>query len=145
MKDVNRIILIGRLGADPIQRQTKGGIVVVHFPLATSRRVMRESAGGGQGVDASATEKSEETVWHRVVAWGRQGELCTQYLSKGQTVYVEGSIRSHKYSGKDGVERWVFEVHADHVGFLGGAFRKPQSMETTEDSTEEAASEAAFG
>ncbi len=113
MKDVNKIILIGRLGADPILRETKTGAVVVHFPVATARRV--------KPTEPSEEEpKTEETQWHRIVAWGRQGETCAQYLKKGQKVYVEGSILSRKYEAKDGSERMSFEVIAETVSFLGG-------------------------
>lgn len=119
MKDVNKIILIGRLGADPILRETKSGAVVVHFPVATSRRV--------KGTEPSDSEDGktfvEETQWHRIVAWGPQGEACAQYLKKGQQVYVEGSVLSRKYEGKDKTERMSFEVIAENVSFLGG--RKP--------------------
>ncbi|MCM2279661.1 MAG: single-stranded DNA-binding protein [Oligoflexia bacterium] len=109
MKDVNKVILIGRLGSDPIQRETKSGVAVVHFPLATSRRLKE----GDQ-------ESTEETQWHRIVAWGKQGELCAQYLKKGQTVFVEGSMRSHKYETKSGDARMSFEVHLENVSFLSG-------------------------
>ncbi len=115
MKDINKIIIIGRLGADPILRETKTGSVVVHFPVATSRRV--------KSTEPSETEEvvmKEETQWHRVVAWGRQGESCAQYLKKGQKVYVEGSILSRQYEGKDGLEKTSFEVIAETVSFLGG-------------------------
>ena len=113
MKDVNKVILIGRLGADPIQRETKSGTSVVHFPMATSRKFREGAEGEGE-------TSREETQWHRVVAWGKQGEVCAQYLRKGQPVYVEGMIRSRKYDGKDGVGRVAFEVHADNVSFLNG-------------------------
>ncbi len=113
MKDINKIILIGRLGANPILRETKTGAVVVNFSIATSRRV--------KSTDASETEPmTEETQWHRIVAWGRQGEMCAQYLTKGEKVYVEGSVLSQKYVGKDGKERVSFEVIAETVSFLGG-------------------------
>lgn len=114
MRDVNKVILIGRLGADPVQRQTHGGVAVVHFPLATSRRVKQE------GEEAATTE---ETQWHRVVAWGRQGETCARYLKKGNSVYVEGSVRTRKFEGKEGGERFAFEIHADNVSFLGRSGR----------------------
>ncbi len=114
MKDVNKVILIGRLGADPILRETKTGAVVVHFPVATSRRVKPTEPAEGEET------KVEETQWHRIVAWGRQGETCAEFLKKGQKVYVEGSILSRKYEGKDGSERMSFEVIADTVSFLGG-------------------------
>ena len=127
MKDVNKIILIGRLGADPIQRDTKTGNTVVHFPLATSRKLK----------EADAEEKpAEETQWHRVVVWGRLGEICAQYLKKGHSVYVEGSVRSHKYETKEGEARMAFEVYAEDVNFLG---RPHRARNPGEDSGQELA------
>ena len=113
MKDVNKIILVGRLGADPVERETKSGISVVHFPLATSRKVRDDE-------DEEGERTGEETQWHRVVAWGKQGSACAQYLKKGQPVYIEGMVRSRKFEAKDGTQRFSFEVHADKVSFLGG-------------------------
>lgn len=119
MKDVNKVILVGRLGADPIQRETKNGKVVVHFSLATSRRIQSEGE--------SSEAVTEETQWHKVLAWGKEGENCAQFLKKGASVYVEGSIRSHKFDGKDGTPRTVFEVYADSVSFLGSP--RPKAAE----------------
>ncbi|MBC7386688.1 MAG: single-stranded DNA-binding protein [Cryobacterium sp.] len=116
MKDVNKVILIGRLGADPILRETKTGGVVVHFPVATSRRIKSTEPTENEEVKPMA----EETQWHRIVAWGRQGETCAQYLKKGQKVYVEGTILSRRYEAKDGSEKTSFEVIAETVSFLGG-------------------------
>lgn len=109
MKDVNKIILMGRLGADPIRRETKAGNPVVHFPLATSKKL--------KGTEEGDTLK-EETQWHRVVVWGKQGEDCATFLKKGQGVFIEGSLKSRKYEAKDGTERYSFEVIADSVSFL---------------------------
>jgi len=119
MKDINKIILIGRLGADPILRETKTGAVVVHFPVATSRRVKSTEPAENE----EEVKMTEETQWHRIVAWGRQGETCAQYLKKGKKVYVEGSILSRHYEAKDGTDRMSFEVIAETVSFLGGAGR----------------------
>lgn len=120
MKDVNKIILIGRLGADPILRETKTGAVVVHFPVATARRVKPTEPLTDETETKKEETRLEETQWHRIVAWGRQGEVCAQYLKKGQKVYVEGSVLSRKYEAKDGSEKMSFEVVAETVSFLGG-------------------------
>ena len=134
MKDVNKIILIGRLGANPILRETKTGAVVVHFPVATSRRVKSTEPS-----DDESKQMTDETQWHRIVAWGRQGETCAQYLKKGQKVYVEGSILSRRYEGKDGLERVSFEVIAETVSFLGGGRGEaPKTDETPGLETERA-------
>lgn len=116
MKDINKVILVGRIGADPVQRETKNGTAVVHFPLATTRRIQQGPENG--------ESLTEETQWHRIVAWGKQGENCAQFLKKGASVYVEGSIRSHKYDGKDGAQRIAFEVHAENVSFLSNSRSK---------------------
>lgn len=112
MRDLNKVFLMGRLGADPIQRETKTGFPVVQFSLATSRKTRQEDEEGNDSL-------SEETQWHRVVVWGRQGEACAKYLRKGNPVLVEGNIRSHAYTAKDGNEKQSFEVHADAVSFIG--------------------------
>jgi single-strand DNA-binding protein len=112
MKDMNRVYLLGRLGNEPVQRSTRNGKSVVQFPLATSRFFTSSDESTGE------EKKSEETEWHRVVVWGKQGEACAKHLVKGQAVLVEGSIRSHQFDGKDGVKRTSFEVVADSVSFL---------------------------
>lgn len=106
MKDMNKIFIMGRLGADPAPKETKTGVKMVTFPVATSRW---------------SKEGGEVTQWHRVVAWGRQSEQCATYLKKGRSVLIEGSIKTRKYPGKDGIERISVEVHADDVTFLGSA------------------------
>lgn len=111
MKDVNKVILMGRLGSNPIQRETKKGLPVVHFPLATSRRLKAQEGG-------SDAQPQEETQWHQVVVWGKQGVACAQFLKKGDKAMIDGMIRSHSYSGKDGQKRYSFEVHAEEVIFV---------------------------
>jgi single-strand DNA-binding protein len=122
MRDVNKIILIGRLGADPIQRTTKNGNPVVNFSVATSRKF--KAAAGMEESEGDGRKWEEETQWHQVVVWGKQGEYCAEYLRKGHGVYLEGSLRSRQYEAKDGSQRTVFEVHADDVRFLSRPYRK---------------------
>jgi len=88
--------------------------------VATSRRVPKESG---------STEYVEETQWHKVVVWGKEGERCAQYLKKGNAVYIEGSFRSHSYDGKNGQERVSYEVWADNVVFLGGGRIPERALE----------------
>jgi single-strand DNA-binding protein len=147
MKDLNKIILIGRLGTDPVQRETKNGIAVTHFSLATSRRVERAMKEGDpeESKEESKEEiaegtlkpekgsRSEETVWHNVVVWGKQAEICGQFLKKGRTVYVEGSIRKRPFIGKDGASRTAYEVHAENVGFLDRFVSNKREAEETLD------------
>lgn len=113
MKDMNKVMLMGRLGHDPEKRETKDGLAVVQFSLATSHRVKaKEPKGDGTiGYD-------EETQWHRIVAWGTQADVCSQYLKKGNTIFVEGRIKSRRYMSKDGQEKFSFEVHADEIKFV---------------------------
>ena len=114
MKDVNKVILMGRLGTDPVQRQTKNGIPVTHLSLATSRRIHRDEVSEGDPAPLA------ETTWHRIVAWGKLAEICTKYLKKGNALYVDGSIRTHSYEDKDKITRYSMEIHAENVSFLNG-------------------------
>lgn len=109
MPGVNKAILVGNLGRDPELRYTQNGQAVVNFTLATSENWTDKSG-----------EKVERTEWHRVVVWGKLGELCAQYLSKGRTVYVEGRIQTREWEDKDGNKRHTTEINAQTVQFLGG-------------------------
>ena len=104
---VNKVILLGHLGADPELRQTNAATPVCNLAVATNRHW-----SDPQG------QKHEEVSWHRVVVWGRQAELCQQYLRKGRQVYVEGRLRSASYTDKQGTKRQVSEVVSDSVLFL---------------------------
>ncbi len=124
MRDLNQVNLMGRLGAGPVLRQTKTGSSVANFSLATSRRFPRRIVEGGQ-----EPEFVEETEWHKIVVWGKQAELCCQYLKKGDPVYLAGSIRSHSYVDQSGSARTAYEVHADEVHFLGTSRRSTGGLE----------------
>ncbi len=106
---VNKVILVGNLGKDPEVRFTPNGRALAKFPVATTER----------WTDQDGT-KQERTEWHNVVVWGKQAETCGQYLSKGRQVFVEGSIRSRQYDDKDGNKRYITEIVARDVRFLGG-------------------------
>ena len=106
---VNKIILIGNLGRDPETRYTPNGKAVTKFSLATSNTF----------TDAQG-KKQQDTQWHNVVVWGKQGEACGQYLQTGRQVYVEGSLRYRSFDGKNGDKRYVTEIIAQKVRFLGG-------------------------
>ncbi|MBI5511824.1 MAG: single-stranded DNA-binding protein [Deltaproteobacteria bacterium] len=106
---VNKVILIGRLGADPEVRYTPSGMPVANFRIATS-----ESWNDKQG------QRQEKTEWHRIVVWGKLAELCGQYLSKGRQVYVEGRLQTRQWDDRDGNKRFTTEVQAREVTFLGG-------------------------
>jgi len=110
MASVNKVILVGNLGADPEVRYTQGGEPVAELRIATSEQ-WTDKAGARQ----------ERTEWHAISVWGKTAELCGQYLAKGRSVYVEGSLRTREYTDKEGVNRKAWEVRADKVTFLGGA------------------------
>jgi single-strand DNA-binding protein len=106
---VNKVILVGNLGRDPEVRFTGGGRAVAKFPVATS-----ETWNDAEG------SRQERTEWHNIVVWGKQAETCGQYLQKGRQVYIEGSIRTRQYDDKEGNKRYITEVQAQRVQFLGG-------------------------
>jgi single-strand DNA-binding protein len=106
---VNKVILIGNLGKDPEVRHTANGKAVARFSLATSE-VWNDAEGTRQ----------ERTEWHNIVVWGKQGETCAQYLAKGRQAYIEGSIRNRSYDDKNGQKRYITEIVAQRVRFLGG-------------------------
>ncbi len=110
MAGVNKAILIGNLGRDPELRYTQSGQAVVNFSIATS-----ESWNDKNG------ERQERTEWHRIVVWGKTGENCAQYLSKGRTVYVEGRIQTREWEDREGQKRTTTEINAQTVTFLGSA------------------------
>jgi single-strand DNA-binding protein len=109
---LNKVMLIGNLGKDPEVRFTGGGRAVARFPLATSE-VWNDADG----------QRQERTEWHNIVVWGKQAETCGQYLAKGRQVFVEGSIRTRQYDDKEGNRRYITEVTAQRVQFLGGGAR----------------------
>ncbi len=105
---VNKVILIGNLGADPEVRTTPGGQSVANLRVATTEHWSDKDGN-----------RQERTEWHSVTVWGRSAEHCGQYLSKGRQVYVEGRLQSREYE-KDGVTRRVWDVVASNVTFLQG-------------------------
>ncbi len=109
MASVNKAILVGNLGKDPEVRFTPSGRAVARFTLATTESWMDQESG-----------RQERTDWHNIVVWGKQAESCGQYLAKGRQVYVEGRITSRSYDDKDGNKRYITEIVAQRVQFLGG-------------------------
>ncbi len=105
---LNRCTIIGNLGADPEMRYTANGNAVTEFRVATSRQYT--SADG---------ERVEETEWFPVVTWARLAETCSQYLSKGRQVYVEGRMKTRSWDGECGKKHYRTELIADTVKFLG--------------------------
>ena len=108
MSGVNKVILVGNLGDDPIVRFTKNGNAVASFSIATS-----EKWTGKDG------EKHEKTEWHRIIAWNKLGEICGEYLSKGKQVYIEGKLQTRKWEDNDGNEKHTTEIVANNMTMLG--------------------------
>lgn len=104
MASVNKVILVGRLGRDPEVRHTQSGQPVASLSVATD-----ESYKDKQG------NKVESTEWHNVTAWGKTAEFIGAYLSKGRLVYVEGKLKTEKYTDHQGVEKYTTKIVADRV------------------------------
>ena len=111
MAGVNKVILVGNLGADPEVRYTTGGSAVANFRIATSEEWRDKNSG----------EKQSRTEWHRVVAFGRLGEICGEFLHKGKQVYIEGRIQTRSWEDKDGNTRYTTEIVAREMQMLGSA------------------------
>lgn len=119
MSGVNKVIIIGRLGRDPEIRNTKDGTQIANLNVATSQEWKDKSTG----------EKGEHTEWHRIIAFGRLGEICGQYLNKGSQVYIEGRLQTREWQDKDGNRRYTTEIIASSMQMLDSKKadgRKPQ-------------------
>ncbi len=108
-RSLNKALLLGNVGKDPEVRYTASGRAVATFSLATSQR-WKDQDGNDQ----------EKTEWHRIVAWGRLGEICGEFLSKGKQVYVEGRIQTREWEDQDGNKRVTVEIVANDIILLGG-------------------------
>jgi single-strand DNA-binding protein len=131
---VNKAILVGRLGADPDMRYTPSGQGVCELRVATS-----ESWNDKNG------QRQERTEWHRIVVWGKRAEICSKYLAKGRQVYVEGRIQTRTYDDKDGNKRYITEIVANDVQFLGGGNRDGAGQGRSDDGPPSPPSDADFG
>ena len=109
-KGINKVIIVGNLGNDPEVRHTGSGTAICSMSLATSE----------QWTDKQSGEKQERTEWHRVKVFGKLAEICGEYLKKGRQVYIEGSLRTDKYTDKQGVERYSTDIIASEMQMLGG-------------------------
>ena len=114
MRSVNKVILMGRLGAHPVRRSTEKGGSGVHFPLATSYWVSKKVDKGD-----GASEAEEVTCWHQISVWGREAETCAEYLKKGDPVYLDGMIVTKGYRDLNGVQKYSTEIRASQVNFIG--------------------------
>ena len=131
-RGVNKVILIGNLGADPELRYTPDGTPVCNFRMATT-----------EGWSTREGEQREHTEWHTVVTWRRLAEICGEYLAKGRTVYVEGRLRTRSWEDQNGVTQYRTEIDARDVQMLGSrdAARAEEPREQPADQQEEPASQ----
>lgn len=109
-RGINKVIIVGNLGADPEMRHTGSGTAVTTLNVATSE----------SWTDKQSGEKVEKTEWHRVKMFGRLAEIAGDYLKKGRQVYIEGSLRTDKYTDKQGIERYSTDIIANEMQMLGG-------------------------
>jgi single-strand DNA-binding protein len=121
MSGVNKVILVGNLGANPELRYTAGQQAVANLRIATTEKWTDKSG-----------QKQESTEWHRVVVWGKQAEIVGQYLTKGRQVFVEGSIRTRQWQDQQGQKRFTTEIVARNVQMLGSrSERGPEDATAT--------------
>jgi single-strand DNA-binding protein len=108
MASLNKVMIMGNLTRDPDLRYTAGGSAVCNFSIATNRKFKQ------------GEEWKEETEYHNITVWGKQGENCAQYLRKGRSAFVEGRLQTREYEAKEGGKRKATDVIADSVQFIGG-------------------------
>lgn len=123
---LNKVILIGRLGRDPETRFMPNGEAVCNFSVATSEKYTDKNG-----------QRQESTEWHNVTMYRKLAEIAGQYLKQGSQVYIEGKIKSRKYTDKNGVERTAYDIIANELKMLGGnaqtPAQKPQQAQAQED------------
>ena len=110
MSGVNKVILLGNLGADPEIRHLESGTMVANISIATSEAYVNKNG-----------DRTEHTEWHKVELWDKLAELCQKYLTKGRTVYIEGKIRTNTYQDKEGITRYDKRIRATSMTFVGSA------------------------
>lgn len=120
MASVNKVILVGNLGADPELRYTSNGAPVATFRIATNETWINRDG-----------QKEEKVEWHRIVAWGKLAEICGEYLHKGSQVYIEGRIRSRSWEDRDGNKRYITEIWATNMQMLGAPRRDMETAPET--------------
>lgn len=135
MASLNKVQLIGHLGADPETRYLPNGDAVTNVRIATSEKWKDKASG----------EEKEHTEWHRINFWGRLAEVAGEYLKKGAQIYVEGSLRTRKWQDKDGADRYSTEIRADRMLMLGRAPGGGEARQRAEPEPEKAGAEPAGG
>ncbi len=121
MASVNKVMLIGNLGADPEIRYTPSGAAVANFNMATRAQWTNKEG-----------EKQDRTEWHRIVAWRRLGEICGEYLHKGSLVYIEGRLQTRSWEDRDGNKRYTTEIVAQGMQMLDRAGKSAEAVSTEE-------------
>ena len=106
---LNRVMLLGNLGADPELRFTQGGQAVLHIRMATTESYLDKDK-----------QRKERTDWHNVTVWGKRGEALAKFLTKGSTIFVEGSLRTSSYDNREGVKVYKTEINATNIILAGG-------------------------
>ena len=119
MASINKVILVGNLGRDPEVRYTPDNNAITNISIATTDRYKDKATG----------EQKEITEWHRVVFFNRLGEIAAEYLKKGSQVYIEGKLRTRKWTDKDGAEKYSTEIIANQLLMLGGGGAEPITSE----------------
>ena len=122
-RGVNKVIIVGNLGADPDTKSMPSGNMVANFSVATSESWNDRDTG----------ERQEKTEWHRVVFFGRLAEIADQYLRKGSQVYVEGKLQTRKWEDRDGNERWTTEIVGNQLQMLGERMNSGSSQSNNMD------------
>ncbi|MFN4233374.1 MAG: single-stranded DNA-binding protein [Bacteroidia bacterium] len=117
MAGVNKVILVGNLGKDPEVKYLEGGIAIAKFPLATTEQIKDKNG-----------QRQDQTEWHNIVLWRGLAEIAEKYLRKGQTIYLEGKIRSRSYDDKDGNKRYITEIVGENMQMLG---KRPESNDNS--------------
>ena len=130
MIGVNKVNLLGNLGADPETKKTASGQNITLFNLATSNAWTNREG-----------QRQEHTEWHRIVVWGKLAETCAEYLSKGRKVYIEGRLQTRSWEDDKGQKRYTTEIVANQVLFLGGGNQEKRASDAPSSYT----SEPAFG
>lgn len=121
MRGINKAIILGNIGADPETRYTANGAAITTIKVATSEAWTDKQTG----------QKQERTEWHRVKFFGKLAEIAGEYLKKGRQVYIEGAIRTEKYTDKEGIERYATDIIASEMQMLGGGTEKRKALATT--------------
>ena len=122
-RGINKVILVGNLGADPETRYMPSGSAVTNLSVATSESWKDKQSG----------EQKERTEWHKVAMFNRLAEIAAEYLRKGSQVYIEGKLRTRKWQDRDGNDRWTTEIIADEMQMLGGRGGGGGSMPMNQD------------